>query len=186
MFIGTTLAAFASRFVFRGDMFPLFHLGDAFVGRIVDIGPLFELANCILLFNFDLLSLDNVEREVGVEALLGDEMVLGDEDESGVLFKFKSLSSLSLVAVVLVLLVEIVLDVSGFVLGILKLLVLNVIAPKPNTDCGGVFALIKLSMSCFLAFFTTSLLLLLLLLPLACDLLSTFSCSLPCSPFPVG
>lgn len=159
------------------------------MGRIDD-DALFELTtDCILLFALmlDLLSvasevdmLDNVD-EVGVEALFGDAMVLGDEDESGVLFKFKSLSSLSLLllvvlalvvlALVLVLMVVLV-DVfaSGFVLGILKLLVLNVIAPKPNTDCGGVFGLIKLNMSCFLdlSFLTMSVLVL--------DLLSTPIC----------
>jgi hypothetical protein len=160
---------------------PLFHLGEAFVDRMMglaaDGAPLFELTDCILLLFtlwFDLLSveaeMDNVE-EVGVEALLGDEMILGDEDESGVLFKFKSLSSFSLPFV----LALVVLDVfaSGFVLGILKL-VLNVTPPKPNTDCGGVFGLIKLNMSCFLdlSFLTT-----LLSTPARLDSLAC--CSLP-------
>ena len=159
-------------------MFPLFHLGEAFVDRIAagwfpvdDSGPLFD---CILLFTLLFVALlSEVDNVVGVEALLGDEMVLGDEDESGVLFKFKSLSSLSLPVVLMVLLVVLVADVfaSGFVLGILKLLVLNVIDAK--ADCGGVFGLIKLKMSCFLdlaSFLTAALCVDLLSSPLPCSL----------------
>jgi len=128
----------------------------------------------LLLFTLLFALLLSEINVVGVEALLGDEMVLGDEDERGVLFKFKSLSSVSLLVVLLGLVVVADVFASGFVLGILNLVDLNVIAAK--ADCGGVFGLIKLNMSCFFDLVS--------FLTVPCVLLSapkccSFACSLP-------